>query len=165
MRALSALITATIFFCLTACVSVKLASPDTGKRAEGVQYVAPKSPFDKEDRSDVDMAWKNRRNGNIISYLSDCQDPADPPLDQVVQGALTGLTELKYDSDETTMIMGREGKRVLASGKVDGVPTRIDLLVFKRNQCIYILGYVGVRDVFESNRGAFDAFIKGFRVP
>jgi hypothetical protein len=59
----------------------------------------------------------------------------------------------------------REGRRVHAAGKVDGVPTEIDLLAFKRNHCIYILSYVGVKKAFTEDRSAFTKFIEGFRAP
>ena len=42
------------------------------------------------------------------------------------------------------------------------MPTQIDLLVFKRNMCIYILTYVGVKKSFSDNRPAFQIFLDGF---
>jgi hypothetical protein len=116
-------------------------------------------------RTDVDAAWKNPKNGNVISYLSDCQDPNDPPLEQIVAGVLGALTDLKYENEESPMVQGRESRRVLASGKVDGVPTEIDLLAFKRNQCIYILTYLGVKKTFSENHRDFGQFIEGFKAP
>ena len=148
------------------CVSVKLSTAsDSTKRATGVEYRAPGSPFGKIESIDVDAAWKNSRNGNTISYLSDCRDPSDPPLDNIVQGVLAGLTELHTDTKDTVNIQGREGRRVLATGKVDGVPSTIDLLVFKRNQCIYILTYLGVKTAFAATREEFNKFIQGFQAP
>jgi hypothetical protein len=93
------------------------------------------------------------------------KDATDPSLDHIVGGLLGGLASVKRESDETVTVQGREGKRVLAAGKVDGVPTHIDLLVFKRNQCIYILSYVGVSKAFPADRAAFNKFIEGFRAP
>lgn len=150
---------------LSGCVTVKMANDGTGKRAEGVAFAEPKNPFAREDRKEVDAAWKNPANGNVISYISDCADPTDPSLEQIVGGVLTGLSELKVNAEETTTVQGREGRRVHASGKVDGVPSEIDLLAFKRNHCIYILTYVGVKRSFPDDRGAFAKFIEGFRVP
>lgn len=150
---------------LTACVSVNLGPSNTTKRASGVEYVEPGKPFSKKSIEDVDAAWKNEANGNSISYVSDCKDVTDPSLDQITGGLLGGLSGVKREIDEIVTIQGREGKRVLASGKVDGVPTHIDLLVFKRNQCIYILSYVGVSKAFATDRGAFNKFIEGFRAP
>jgi hypothetical protein len=148
------------------CVSVKLAGTgDNTTRAVGVRYVDPESPFAKDQRTDIDAAWKNPKNGNLISYLSDCQDSADPSLDSIVQGALSGLSELHVDSTQSPRVQSREARRVTATGKVDGVLTRTDLLAFKRNNCIYILSYVGVVATFDENRASFDKFISGFQAP
>ncbi len=152
-------------FAFTACVSVNLGGSGPAKRASGVEYSEPGKPFEKQSIDHVDAAWKNESNGNAISYVSDCKDATDPSLDYIVNGLLGGLSAVKRERDETVEIQGREGKRVLASGKVDGVPTQIDLLVFKRNQCIYILSYVGVAKAFALDHAAFDKFIVGFRAP
>jgi hypothetical protein len=152
-------------FVLSSCVSVKLGNSDETKRATGVEYREPKSPFAREDQSGVDASWKNQRNGNSIAFLSDCKDPSDPPLDNIVQGVIVGLSDLNVESKETVTVQSREGRRVLASGKVDGVPSLIDLLVFKRNTCIYILTYVGVKSAFNENRGEFNKFLESFRAP
>jgi len=150
----------------TGCVSVKLSTADDGtKRAVGVRLREPASPFSKSQNADVDASWQNSRNGNVISYLSDCKDPSDPPLDNIVQGVVAGLNSLNFESKETISVQGREGRRVLASGRVDGVPSLIDLLVFKRNQCIYILTHVGVKSAFSADREAFNQFVQGFQAP
>jgi hypothetical protein len=149
----------------TACVSVSLSPGGGTKRASGVDLKEPGQPFTKQSIDDVDAAWKNESNGNAISYVSDCRDTTDPSLDSIMTGLLSGIREVKRETDETVTVQGREGKRVLASGKVDGVPTQLDLLVFKRNQCIYILSYVGVKTAFMSDRPAFNKFIEGFRAP
>jgi len=146
------------------CVSVSLATK-AEKRATGVKYNAPTNPFESENRHDVDGAWKNPKTGNLISYISDCQDENDPSLDSVLQTAMGGLTEMKTEKKESPTIEGREGRRALVAGKVDGIASKIDMLAFKRDDCIYILSYVGVAHAFDSDHAAFDKFIEGFRVP
>lgn len=155
-----------LFIVSAGCVSVKLSTAeDDTKRAQGVTYSTPPSPFVKTNSADVDASWQNGKNGNVISYLSDCKDPSDPPLDSIVSSAVAGLNDLKFESRENVDIQGREGRRVLASGKVDGVASLIDMMVFKRNHCIYILTYAGVKEAFPSNRETFNKFIQGFRAP
>ncbi len=150
---------------LTSCVSVSLSPPDEAKRASGVVFKNPHSRFSKESRQDVDAAWKNNANGNVISYLSDCKDPSDPSLDSILQGVLSGVSELQPVSRQTITHQAREARRVVVSGKVDGVPTMMDLMVFKRNQCIYILSYLGVQSSFAADQSQFNTFIEGFRAP
>jgi hypothetical protein len=149
----------------TGCVSVNLGGSSGPKHAEGVKVSEPSSPFRKELRDDVDGAWKNPNNGNMISYLTDCQDSSDPSLETIVTGAVMGLSELHIESTQSPTILGREARRVLASGRVDGVPSKIDLLAFKRNRCIYMLSYVGVSQSFDQDHAHFDRFVQGFRAP
>lgn len=155
-----------VAFCIgIGCVSVNLGGASAGKRATGVHAPSPQKPFTSSAREDVDGAWINEKTGNLISYLSDCQDSSDPSLDSILQGALMGLSELKIDSSESPMIQGREARRIVAVGKVDGVPSKIDILTFKRNHCIYILSYVGVQKAFDQDHGQFETFLRGFQAP
>lgn len=155
-----------LFLTGTSCVSVKLSSDSgTSKRAVGVQYSEPSKPFAKNENPDVDASWQNGKNGNVISYLSDCKDPSDPPLDNIVAGVVAGVNDLKFESREDIEVQGREGRRLLATGKVDGVASAIDMVVFKRNQCIYILTYAGVKSTFPANRADFTKFVQGFKAP
>jgi hypothetical protein len=155
-----------LIFSSAACVSVKIGAANKGaKRAEGVQYQEPSKPFSKNENTDVDASWQNSKNGNVISFLSDCKDPSDPPLDNIVAGVVAGVSDLKIESREVVEVQGREGRRVLASGSVDGVPSAIDLLVFKRNYCIFILTYAGVKSSFAENREEFTKFLQGFKSP
>jgi hypothetical protein len=167
LKRLTALLSLVCFICLlsiTSCVSVSLRTPKT-KRSTGVRFNELPAPFQREPLSDVDVAWKNRDNGNMISFLSECQDQSDPSLDGIVSSALEGLTDLRIEAKESPTIQGREARRVEASGKVDGVSTKIDLLVFKRDSCIYILTYGGVKTAFDANRQDFNRFVEGFRAP
>jgi hypothetical protein len=149
---------------LSGCVTVKLGSKE-GEKADGVSFKEPTSPFEKVSRTEVDKAWQNPKNGNLISYLSDCKDPTDPSLDTVLNNAVTGIADLKILSRETQEIQGREGQRLKASGKVDGVKSEVDLLAFKRNECIYILGHVGVQNSLAVDAEKFERFIQDFRAP
>lgn len=148
----------------SSCVSVRLATP-LSHRASGIIYAEPSRPFKKDSKVEVDAAWKNNDNGNLISYLSDCKDITDPSLDSILQGSLSGLTDLKVEATQSPTVQGREARRMTATGRVDGVPTKIDLLAFKRNECIFILGYVGVPKAFDQDLPQFERFIQGFRAP
>jgi len=142
-----------------------LGSADGNRRADGVTYQAPSHPFESIKKADVDAAWQDRSSGNVISYVSDCQDPSDPPLDQIVFGVLAGVQDLKTETSDTITMQGREARKVRARGRVDGVPSGIELVVFKRNQCIYVLSHVSVEKSFTRGQTAFERFAQGFRAP
>jgi len=89
------------------CVNVSLGGHER-KQASGVNYSVPKGPFVKDSRSDVDAAWINPKNGNLISFLSDCQDETDPSLTSIVDGTVNGLSELKVESNSSPTVQDRE---------------------------------------------------------
>lgn len=166
MKHLAVLFYILMFLTANGCISVNLgAGSASGKKSEGVQTIVPTAPFVVQKRADVDGAWKSEKTGNTISYISDCQDPSDPTLDSIVRDAMAGLTDLKVESTQSPTMQSREARRVVASGQVDGVQSKIDLLAFKRNHCIYILSYVGVSSAYAADHAQFDKFISGFRAP
>ena len=148
----------------TSCVSVEL-GPKRPTRASGVRYAAPPKPFVKASADNVDEIWRNPGNGNAISFLSECNDPADPTLHAIEQGVLSGLYPYSYTSQNDIKHEGRAARRVQVKGIVDGVASIVDLLVFKRNSCIYILSYVGLEQQHASNLKTFEDFISGFHAP
>jgi len=146
------------------CVSVNI-GPGKTERSADVTFAAPSTPFEPIDGSKADGAWQNRKNGNTISFLSTCNDPADPTLEAVARELFTDLRDAKTITSETTTFNGREALLTEIEGRVDGVLTRIRALVFKKNACLYTLSYIGVARSFGEDRVGFDRFLKGFQAP
>ena len=146
-----------------ACVSVNI-GPKGAEKSKGVEVDAPEKPFEAMD-SNADGAWQNRTNGNSISYLSTCNDPADPALENVTRELFSGITELRTIQSKETTFNGREALDSEVIGRVDGVLTRVRAVVFKKNTCLYTISYIGVPKAFEEDRPRFDAFLRNFRAP
>jgi len=151
-------------FCLTGCISVSL-SGDKHEKANGVKLQAPAAPFEKAKGDNVDEIWRNPKNGNAISYLSDCSDQSDPSLLSIEQGVLSGLNPYSYESQTELTFDGRGARKSRVKGTVDGVASVVDLLVFKRNNCIYILSYVGLQQKHSEDQQRFDTFMERFHAP
>jgi len=149
---------------LGGCVSVELGG---GKvtHATGVHFSSPNGNFQKASSDNVDQIWRNPKNGNAISFLSECGDNSDPSLQTIEQGVLSGLYPYSYESQKDITYENRAARRVLVKGVVDGVPTLVDLLTFKRNNCLYILSYVGLEQHHVEDQKAYEEFIKGFHAP
>jgi hypothetical protein len=146
------------------CVSVGLNDTKI-QRSTKVSYAAPSGAFVAKPSDTLDRLWENTVNGNSISFMSDCSDPSDPNLETIQQGILHGVEHLKILSSETITYNDREALRSHTSGKVDGVDTEMDLIVFKKNNCIYTLNYVGVKPQFEDDKAVFGRFLDRFRAP
>lgn len=152
-----------ILFLTSGCVSVSLTSDKT-VHASGVTFEAPPSPF-KKVKNSTDAAWLSERTGNSIAYVSACESKAEVPLIQLESSALGSLDKAKIESSEETLFQDRAARATTASGSLDGVPMRISLLVFKKNNCDYTLIYGGVAKQFDSEFQYFDNFKRNFKVP
>jgi hypothetical protein len=150
-------------FC-SACVSVSVGGKKAHK-ASDVNYKSPSSPFSSIKSEGADQAWLNKNNGNTISYQSSCDDPADPPLDAIQSEILSVFGDVKVEKSDTISFNGREALSTVAQGVVDGVPTKTELLLFKKNDCTYTLSYVGVAKHFAEDQARFAQFVQSFGAP
>ncbi len=148
----------------TACVSVNV-GPKKASKADGVKFQAPGSPFGSLNSEGADQAWLNKNNGNTIAYQSTCNDPNDPPLDAIQNEILSVFNDVKIEKTSTTQFNGREALSSEAEGVVDGVKTRTELLIFKKNDCTYTLSYVGVAKRFSEDQARFAQFVQSFGAP
>ncbi len=151
-------------FALTSCVTVNLGGSKT-KTAQGVSYNQPNKPFEEIKLKDADRAWQNKDNGNTVSFLSTCNDPADPSLQAARGDFLASLTGVRIVSESESEFNGREALTTVAEGRVDGVLTRLELMLFKKNNCLYTLSYVALAKAFNDNHAAYSEFSQSFKAP
>ncbi len=148
----------------TGCVSISI-GPKKAARSEGVVLVEPGSPFKELKAPRADGAWQNPNNGNSISYITDCSDLSEPTEDSVSRELFSDISEMRKIRSEVVPYNNRNSVNMEIEGKVEGVSTRIQAVVFKKNGCFYTLTYVGVSNSFEENRESFHKFLKDFRAP
>lgn len=154
-----------VFFSfLPACVSVQLSSKEAVV-ASNISFVAPASPFEKLAVQDIDRAWKNSKNGNSISFRTACQDPVESDVKTIEQSIVNGLDAATLEKSETVPYNGREALHSIVQGKLDGVGTKIELMIFKKNDCTYTLTYVALPKNFPSDQPTFQKFLKEFVAP
>ena len=147
----------------TNCVSVDIQAPQI-ERAQNVSYEGP-SHFSSFEQNHLDAAWKNESNGNTISYLSECNSTSDPSHEAIRDGIISGLQDVKVNKQEMIPFNNRKALSSTVSGSVDGVPTDLQILILKKNSCIYVLTYVGLKEKFNDDLDDFNKFVRGFTVP
>lgn len=157
-------IAALAVFAATGCVSVNLGGKGSSK-AEGVKTREPSAPFARLPSQHADQAWQNKRTGNTISYLSTCNDPADPPIETILRELAGTFDDARIVKSSGGPYNGREALQAEIEGFVDGVKTRAAVTIFKKNDCAYSLSYVGVERSFDADRGRFQEFLEGFHAP
>jgi len=149
---------------LVSCVSVKLSNVEAQKSRDA-KYTAPNRLFHEVPTPHLDKKWANTSNGNIISFLSDCNNPTDPSLENIFKGLTSEVDNVQIIEAVSTQFNSRAALHSTVQGVVDGVGTRFELMIFKKNDCTYILTYAAAEKSYADNREDFNKFIKGFIVP
>ncbi len=148
---------------MSSCISVSLSPKIT--KSEHVSFKAPGLPFESISSPEADQAWQDRKAGNLISFLTACKDPSDPSLESIEKDLLSSVDSIKIIKSENEFFDGRESRKTLAQGTVDGIPTKMQILVFKKNNCSYSLSYVAVEKSFDQDLPTFNKFLESFKAP
>lgn len=154
------------FFLLVfaSCVSVNLKS-NAPTKSEGYHFTAPSRSFVKLKSEQADHAWQNQKTGNTIAVLSECSESRDPSLITLESETIQAMNNTEVLQTKESQFQGRASRRSLAQGSLDGIAVKMDILTFKKNACAYTLTYMGRSSVFDSEKSAFEDFVKGFQVP
>jgi hypothetical protein len=149
---------------LSGCVSVSI-GPKGPEKSKDVVFTAPKSPYKQVKGLRADDAWQNPENGDSISYFSTCNEQSDPTLENATDEMISAFGETKQLSQKKLEFNGRDALDTVGEARVEGVPTKIHALVFKKNGCLYTLSLIGLAKHFASGEKPFDDFVKGFQAP
>lgn len=152
------------YLLLASCISVQIPT-SSHTRSKNIRFRAPKPPFVSTDFTLADGVWTNPQNGNSISYLSECDGKTDPTLELVQQGILRGIQNLHIEYSEYKSFNSRKALITVASGEVDGIASKMKLVIFAKNQCLYTLTYVALGESFDSNLSSFQYFLDNFEAP
>ena len=155
-----------LFVCLlfSGCVSVNFKS-EPPKKSENMIFVSPSSAYQKVSSVHLDHSWQNSSNGATISVLSECQNSTDPTLENIFRGITSELNRVDVIESHRVDYNSRVALHAQVEGDVDGVLTRFELMIFKKNSCMYILTYAATANAFASGQKEFRNFVKGFVVP
>lgn len=148
---------------LSACVSVNI-KPDQAKKAEGYQFQIPQKPFQKISTDNADHAWQSKSTGNTIALMTECSK-RDPSLTQLKNEVVQALSESETVSEESTQHSNRAALKTLSVGYVDGVKVFLDVLVFKKNACLFTASYIGRDGQYDKESASFQSFLQSLSVP
>lgn len=148
----------------TSCVSIDVEDPKI-RRAQGVEVSEPNPPFSPFAQNHLDKAWKDSQTGNTISYLTECSDLHDPSHRAIRDGILSGISNATITDEEMIPFNQRQALKSTVIGSVDGISTQFEILILKKNNCIYVLTYVGMKNQFLQTYDHFSKFKKGFFAP
>ncbi len=148
---------------VTSCVSVNIGKGAT-KRYTELHFESPAQEFAKVEDETSDHVWRHVKNGNTISYYSECESQTDPTLMELLENVTQSLDEKNSLENRNLVFNGRESLYSKINTKVDGVPTQVQNVIFKKHNCIFIISYVGVLSQAPNNQKDFERFLQRFVV-
>lgn len=150
---------------VSSCVSVKL-GPEGPEKAKNVNYQSPPVPFEKVGLANSDAAWKSSSTGSTIAYKSTCRDATqDQSLETIRLSLFTGVEDLKTLESEKKFYNGREALFTTSQASIDGIETKIENVVLKKNFCTFILTFAALPSNFQSEQNHFRNFVGSFEAP
>jgi hypothetical protein len=84
-----------------------------------------------------DMAFRNSNSQSIIFINSICDKYIEVDLNHLTDNILQGIENLKIEEKKEIMFADRKALRIDANGTFDGVPTFLDFLTLRKNNCVY----------------------------
>lgn len=148
---------------INGCVSVQI-PPTIIEKAKNISHKAPASPFKYSKSKSSDQMWVSNKTASTISYFTSCS-PSEPTLKAIRTNAFASLESVEVSKEENVQINEREGLKSNIEGKLEGVPVKVQFIVFKKNSCSYHLSYVALKENFDKEVDAFTNFIKTFKAP
>lgn len=118
---------------------------------------------------DNDLAFaEDGDTGRAIAANATCEGHDDPPLPVLTRHLLMGFTEREEQGQALLALDGREALRSHFTAKLDGVPVDLDLVVLKKDGCVFDFSYVAPLARGAERRADFETLLAGFhaeRVP
>ncbi len=111
-----------------------------------------------------DLAFSHA-DGSLIQVNSSCDRTLDAPLTVLTNHLLVMFTEREFQEQVLEQLDGREALRTRMTAKLDGVPRQLELIVMKKNGCVFDLALItGPDPMFTARRETFMAFSHEFQV-
>lgn len=113
----------------------------------GIRYHLdpPGTGWERVRFSGNDLAWTDG-GGRVIAVNSECEDHGDPPLKVLTDHLLIGFEQREVLSRNPVQLAGRAALHTSMLAQLDGVPVRLELLVLKKDGCVFDLTYLGPPD-------------------
>jgi hypothetical protein len=107
--------------------------------------------------------WFDDSSGAIISTNATCRaDTEAAPLAALTRELLVGYTERQIESETLIPLQNREALRSHVRAKLDGVAMELDLVVLRKDGCVFDLAYAAPPASFARGQPDFARFVAGF---
>jgi hypothetical protein len=114
---------------------------------------------------DVQVAWVHDEYRAVIELHAQCDDQGDSSLDEYTDHLRIDWTHWDIELEEPGTFAGRASLRTVVTARLDGVPMKLELLVFKKDGCLFDLRYATSPKSYDAGRAAFVRVTDGFKFP
>lgn len=135
-----------------------------------------------EKESGVQVAWLSQASSSVIQVRSQCAEHGDSTLEMFTEhiGADFGDWRVREidtgkrdhrdrpvlkEVQEHFRLAGRQALRSTIDAELDGVEISLEVVVLKKDGCLFDLTLIAPPKHFEGGLGAFERVVKGFRFP
>lgn len=107
------------------------------------------------------LAFHHHDGGSILANAT-CERIDDVPLDVLTNHLLFGIERRAERSRTLFPLDGRSAIRTVLDGSLDGVAVTLDLVVVKKDGCVYDLQLIAGPAAYPARRPDFDRLLAGF---
>ncbi|SEM22948.1 hypothetical protein SAMN05444354_113101 [Stigmatella aurantiaca] len=111
---------------------------------------------------DNDLAFSEEGTGRALSINSTCEGHDDPPLPVLTRHLVMGFTDREEQSQKLINLDGREALRSRYLARLDGVPVELEMVVLKKDGCVFDFTYIAPPGQAEERMADFDGLLAGF---
>ena len=122
----------------------------------------PPEGWQRIEVSNAKLAYRDEGGGMIAVDTRCHEDGGDVPLASLTQHLFLGFTDREILSQAVVPFDGREAMHTILQAKLDGVPTKFDVWVMKKDDCVHDLYYIAAPAHFDRGVAAFERFVQGF---
>ena len=109
------------------------------------------------------LAFRDPKTPATIAVSGRCgSDGDDVPLESLTHHLFLSFTERTVESQVRVQLDGREALHTAMLARLDGVPKRFSVFVFKKNSCVYDFVHVAAPGASAEGRHEFVSFVQGF---
>ena len=110
-----------------------------------------------------DVMYLSRDSGHSLAINATCEDTDDPPLDVLTRHLLMGFTARQTVSQVAQRMSGREALRTHVRAELDGVPVELELVVLKKDGCVYDFTYLSPPGQLAARESVFEQVLANFQ--
>jgi hypothetical protein len=111
--------------------------------------------------ADGELAFHHAAGGAILAHAT-CRPRGDAPLDVLTNHLLFGFEDRQELARDDLPLDGRKALRTRLTARLDGVPVVLDLVVLKKDGCVYDLELTSSPAAFAERQADFERFFLAF---